>query len=817
MNYKYTFFQTIRTYKKHYILATCITVILAVGMSFNATVFMIINTVLFRPMYANESHNLLSIYDYDITSNRFKPISHFDYLNISEYSSSFDSYMAFTPSFFKFKSRNTKAQMVMGEYVTDNYFDVLGIKPIVGRTFTDTNKNNENYSQVIISYNLWKNKFNSDPDIIGSDLEIDEKLYVIIGIMPQKFHSFVFPGVPSQVWIPFSNIRDKRENFSSVVVGRLKDNVTFAQAQVEITSRCQWLDKMHPASDVSRNFRLFRTNDIRIVADPSAISIARGIAFLLQTLVITILFVILLNIAALFIAWGTSRKNEIAIMMALGCTRGRIVCQFLIENTIISIVGGIFGLLIAKFLPQIILESLPALPMNIEIVFDAAVDIRVVLFMFFLCLISGILSGLMPAIRASRIEPGVLLTENDVEKTLFKIKRLHWIIVPQIVLSLFLLIPAGLLYNSFIKIKNVYDSPYVKNSAVVSINFTFNGYSQEKIDGFLSTLMRETSKPHGIKHICFANSFPLSGTRSSVIMVNNNDKKKWGFVSNMHVSDNCFETFDSLLLHGRIFDERDASPDSDAVIITKSLAEKFWQTSNPINQSIFIEENEKKWKTLKVIGIVNDLPINPLGNKTSEYTMFLPFSQNNSREISIIGSGGSQAPVILEKLQRIIYTLDDNIATTENSTMQQYGERQIYIITILITIFALLGFSGLLLTCICIYGLISHSIAKRRHEIGIRIAVGAQRKDIIIMFLKEGLKILVPALLIGNAGAALIVHILSNSSAIQFVSIFLPEVLFEPFVFIFSSAFIGSGTMLVCYIPTIMIIFKEPITLIKKT
>ena len=822
---RHAIYQIKKTFKKHYILTTAIIVILAMGMGVNITVFMTINAALFRPLPVSESHNLLSLYNYDIKSTQFGNISYPDYQDIVEYSSSFDDLLAYIPNQFKLKTRNSRAQITFGELVSDNYFDVLGVKPIIGSTFTDNIRNEGNYSSVVISYYFWKNRFNSDPDVVGTDLEINENLFTVIGVMPSRFSGIYFPGIPTQLWIPFSSVRvtdsvtlNEREKSSVLIVGRLRDNATLSQAQAEMDLRSQQLNKIYPShSGNNRNYKLFQTNDIRIAPDPSAISIMRGVSLLLQTLTLTILLVVILNVSALFLVWGSGRKKEIAIIMAIGCTKRRIICQLLAENIIVSLIGGISGLFIAGFMTEFISNSIPTLPMGLEIVLDAPVDIRVVLFTFFLCLCTGIISGLIPAIKATNVEPAVLLAEND-KKTVFKLKinRLYGIIVPQISISMLLLIPAGLLCNSFLKVRDVYQTPYVKHSAFVGIDFDFSGYSTEKKDKFLSMLAQESSKLQNVNFICFANGFPLSGGPRTPVMVEVNDKKQFGLVSNLHVSNGCFEIFGASLLHGRTFDEREDFSNSDAVIITESFAKKYWKTSNPLNQYIIIEESFEKLKTLTVIGIVKDVQSNPSRDVSDEF-VFLPFSQNSSRAINIIGRGGSPAPLILDKLQRLIYDLDDNVVIFENSTMQQYANQRTYIIKALIAAFAMLGVSGMLLTCIGIYGLISYSIAQRRHEIGLRMAVGARRSDIVLMFLKEGLKVMIPGVLLGNIGTVLGVQILSKSSAMRFVSIFIPEIsLWEPFIFIGASAIMGLGTMLACCIPALKIIFKDPMTLIKQ-
>ena len=824
MNFKYIIRQIVKTFKKHYILATAIIAILAMGMSVNITIFMIINAALFRPLPVPESNNLVSLYNYDIKSSRspFGLISKSDYLDLAEYGSSFDGLMTYGAMLCKLKTKNTRAQTAVTEVTSDNYFDVLGIRPIIGRTFTGNMKNNEGYLPVVISYSLWKNKFNSDPDVIGTYLEVNEKQFAVIGVMPSRFTGLWIPGVSTQLWIPFSGLRDTAfsgaETDPALVVGRLRNNASLSQAQAEMDSRSQWLDKTKPSfKDTGRNFRLFRTNDMRIAPDPSSLPIMRGVSLLLQTLVAAILFVVILNIAALFLAWGLGRKKEIAIIMAIGCTRGRIICQLLIESVFTSLIGGIFGLLIAGFLPGFIQNLIPVLPFNVELALDAPVDIRVVSFMFFLCLCTGVIAGLAPAIRASNVSPAVLIAENDV-KTLFNLKfsRLHWIIVPQISVSLFLLIPAGLLFSSFIKIRNVYQTPYVKHSAVVGVDFELSGFSPERKDRFLSALKRETGNLRDIKSVCLSNGFPLSGRRYAEISDDVDNNAQRHLISGLYVSNDCFETFDIPLLHGRIFDERDDFPDSDSVIISESIAGRYWKESNPLNQQIYITEGYEKWKALKVIGVVKDVQTAAFRQPPYKY-IFLPFSQNNSRENYIIGRDGSSANLISDRLRQFIYNLDDNIVIIENSTMQQYGDRQLYIIKALIAVFAIFGFSGILLTCIGIYGLISHSIAQRRHEIGIRIAVGAQRKDIIMMFLGDGLKMAIPGLILGNIGTALLIQILSKSLAIGFISIFIPTIsLWEPFVFVGASAIALSGTMLACYIPTLKIDFDDPMKAIKE-
>jgi len=377
----------------------------------------------------------------------------------------------------------------------------------------------------------------------------------------------------------------------------------------------------------------------------------------------------------------------------------------------------------------------------------------------------------------------------------------------------------GTLKLKIMKIRNSYQTPYVKQSAVVSIDFqtNVNKYSSEKKDKFLSALMREADNLRGIKSICFANNFPLSGGGWANMYIDVDNEKRFEHLTSLHVSNGCFETFGTSLLYGRTFDERDDFPNSDAVIITKSLAKKYWKTSNPLNQRIMLEGAYIECKEFTIIGIVNDVKEKAFNDTSSSGYIFFPFSQNSSKGIDILGRGGLSAPLILDKLQRMVYDLDDNLIITEKSTMQQYADRQTYMVKALIAVFVIFGLSGMLLTCIGIYGLVSHSVAQRRHEVGIRMAVGARRTDIIMMFLKEGLKVVIPGLLLGNAAAALIIHIASMSSAMGFVSLFIPRIsLWEPFIFVGASAIIGVGTMLACYIPTLKITFENPMTAIKQ-
>jgi hypothetical protein len=208
-------------------------------------------------------------------------------------------------------------------------------------------------------------------------------------------------------------LQDANDQSHVFVIGRLRNNTTLSQAQAEMNTRCQWLDKMYPTTEGGRNCRLSPASNILVMMDPSEISIMRGVSALLQALVASTLIVVILNTTALFLAWGLSRKNEIAIFMALGCTRGKILRQLLAENIIVSLIGGVLGLFIASILPGIISTLIPELPLGIEIVVDTPVDIRAILFMLILCLSVGIIAGLIPAIKASNVEPSVLLAEND--------------------------------------------------------------------------------------------------------------------------------------------------------------------------------------------------------------------------------------------------------------------------------------------------------------------------------------------------------------------------------------------------------------------
>jgi putative ABC transport system permease protein len=807
---------SIRTLLKNPGFAAVGLLVLALAIAVNTAIFTIVNAVLFRPLPVRAPDELMYLYH---ANPRVVAITYRDFLYLRENSDVFVDMLAR----LRFSSRLTvggETDQVSGEVVTANYFDLLGVKAMLGRTFVAEDDQASNTEPaVVISHSLWKSRFNSDPGILGKRVELDRRPFTIIGVMGLEFQGISNPWQASQYWVPIApwhagneSVKEFFPTVDRVIVlgiGRLKPGVTAAQGRAIIATMGKQLQQaFHPDSRESLSLVLLESRRISLPFDPSGKVVPSRLATALMTVTGIVLLIAAANLAGILMARGVTRRGEIAVRLAFGAPRWRLMRQLFTESILLSMLGGVLGLLLARFLVSLFLTSTPGPFGRMQASLDVPIDIHVLLFTAVICFGAGVLVGLAPALQASKTDLLSSLSGAGIAAPRSVRSRLrHWIVIPQVCLSLVLLLVAGVLVRTLLRVE-LTDPGYNPNHLVfVDFNLPSPGREHRSSGDFKAwaekrrlfdrrVLERAKASPEFIS-AGTALSLPSSSISMKSWVVaregffSKNPQYRW--VSRADVSPGYFKTLEVPLLRGRDFDERDVSASPRVAIVCDALARWLWPGKDPIGEFLALHEPGSKYapKWLEVVGVVKEVkPVLSEGGPNP--TVYLPVEQGSYAGAVVARGYGSPAQLI-RSLRKAVTDADVTAEISRSGTMTQAIAEIRYPRRMAAAILAVSGLIGLLLACVGIYGVVSYSVAQRIREIGIRAALGAQRRDILKLVIGEGVKVA----LIGSVLGAILSFAATRIASSYVVAI--PAM--DWITFIAVLLLLATVILLACYIP----------------
>jgi predicted permease len=801
------FAYAIRRLKSQPAFTAVMIVVFAIGIGVNTAMFSIVNAALFRPLPVRDPGRLSNVYCIRERGARPSFLSYPDYIDLREQKGAFDDILAFTAALEPVTAER-RTEVAPCELVSFNYFDVLGITPSLGRTFLPDERATAGAQPVaVISHGLWKKRFNSDSSVLGTELKINGHSFRIVGVAPPPFKGLWFPDVASaQVWIPIEmagaintgiDLAD-RSRSEVLAIGRLAPGVSLKQAQAAADIRARQLERSYPATNRTRNFRLFPTSSVRIPAEPSAGAVPSLISVALLAVSGTILIIAGMNIAGLLAARGITRRKEIAIRLAIGAGRWKIVRQLLAETVLLSGFGGLLGMVLAKVLLAVALANIPEKLEFIELSLELPIDIRVLLFTFLVCLGTGVLVGLGPALRISRADLVTALNSEGLGSGQQRRRGLrYWILVPQICCSLALLVIAGLFVWTVLQAQWLDPGFETAHVATASIDLEWNKYSEEKGREFWHRLLAEALTMPGVTSASLVNGLPLSGMNGPPRKGVQTERELIAGTNSVHavysgdISPGYFLTMSIPIVRGRDFDSRDGKSSSPVVIISQSAARSFWPGEEPLGKQLALPDRGKT-KLYEVIGVVKNVRGSALERVQLPY-VYVPFEQQYSRRMVLIARTPGDPRQLTERLRALVYKIDENVSALETKTLAENVGFILYLLRMAAAILAVCGMFGLVLATVGLYGVVSYSVAQRTREIGIRAALGAQRRDIMTMVIGEGIKVTLAGTILG---------LLVSLAARRYILMFsLGIVKTNPVVFIAVPVVLGIIVLLACYIP----------------
>lgn len=655
-------------------------------------------------------------------------------------------------------SLGEEARRTNGMVVSANYFSVLGVRPAIGRFFLpEEERVPGGHPVAVVSDRFWRETLEADAEAIGSTILVNRHPFTVIGVAPPEFRGH-FAAVQPEVWVPISmtfaagvgseHLLTSRASVWMMIVGRLAPGASHEEANAAVAATMARLREAYPESNRDRGAR---------VAPLSAVAGAfRGpvTAFLGVLLALSgvVLLVTCANVAGLLLARSATREREIAIRLALGAGRGRLIRQLVTEAMVLFVIGGAGGLLLAVWVMGLV--SAIDLPTPVPIELDLAADGRVIAFGLALALMAGLLSSLLPALQSSRpdLVPALKDDRSDRSGSKFRLRRLF--VSGQVGLSLLLLCAAGLFLRSLQRSGEIPTGFDPEEVEMVTFDLSLDGYDEESGRRFLSSLLDRTRGIPGVSEASIASDLPMDMSANEQPFLPDGWKgPEHGMGSAFNiVGDGYFETLRVRVLEGRGFTPADDARAPGVAVVSRTFASRAWPGEPAVGRRIQRSPrpgeaaDPRAWLT--VVGVVDDVK-NQLLTEEPEPMAYLPVAQSYEPELSLLVR--SDGPSRASEIRQAIHALDPNLSRTPVRSVESYTGLGLLPQRLAASLSTGLGVLALLLSALGVYGVVAYSVAQRSREIGIRLAVGADRRDILRLVLGGTVRMVLPGVLAGGA------------------------------------------------------------------
>jgi predicted permease len=739
---------------------------LAIGIGANTAVFSFADTLLLRPLTVPRPGEVLTVGS--TSASTIRPIllaSYRDYVDVRDRSQSFEGLVAFSDTVVGFATGpENPPKLAIGMLVTGNFFPVMGVEPALGRAFRpDEDRVPGRDAVVMLGHAFWQREFGADPAIIGRAIRLHGIEFTVIGVTPARFTGMdqyvryefftplmMWPGLVPDSRVPPFEARDVR---TLDVRGRLKRGVTLAQANTELSVIAGDLERAYP--DTNRNQTITARTELqaRIAAAPP---IAR-LLVMLNLLAAAVLFVACANVAGLLASRAPVRAREIAMRLAIGAGRPRIVRQLITESLLIAVLGGVLGLGVGY--TGVTMFRRFQIPTDLPIVASFELDRRVLLVSLVVALLSAVLFGLAPAIRSTRADLTTVMKSTDAAG----FGRRRWgralLVAGQVAVSVVLLVVATFIYRGFQQQLGTGPGFRTDHLLMMSLAPGQLHYTESQAARFFERVAEEARRVPGVQSAALTRYMPMDGLPPSVTIVPEGFEfpagKDSATVARSIVDEDYFDTIGLPILRGRAFRATDAAAAPKVAIVNEVIAQRYWPGQDPIGKRFRLDNRAGPW--VEIVGVA----------KTSKYSfaierplefVYLPYRQRAPESMFLLVRSLGDPASLVTPLREVVRGLDANLPISNTRTMEElYRLRSVVILNVIVSLIAAMGLMGLALALVGLYGLVAYAASRRTKEIGIRMAIGAGRSDVMRMVLGHGLVLALAGLgvgLLASAGAA---------------------------------------------------------------
>jgi macrolide transport system ATP-binding/permease protein len=771
---------------------------LALGIGANTTVFSYMDAMFWRPLPLPHPERLVRMYG-AAAGGDFDTFSYANYTDVRDRAAAFSGLAAHQTVTIDL-AIGEEAQRAQAELVSGNYFDVLGLAPQVGRLLhSDDDQGLGAHPVAAISDTLWRRRFASDPGVAGKSIHLNGHAFTVIGVLPASFRG-TFPTFATELWAPLAMHEEVRPRGLSLSnrgwgwlhgTGRLKPGVTREQAEAEVGAIAAQIAEQYPRSvDTGFHFQLLPATAMR---EEFAGTASRLLLFL--TIAATsVLLIACGNIAGVLLARAMSRRGEIAIRQSLGASRGRLVRQWITESVLLAMLGGMAGTALSLWLTGAALKLAPRDFATFSP--DLRLDWRTAGFAFAASLLAGLLFGWFPALWVRRADVASTLKHEGGSAAKAARSRLYGALVTvQISLSVVLLIAAGLLFRS-LRQSDAFDAGFKTQSLVVAeLDLKRAGYKIPAQVAFYSELMDRIRALPAVQGITFAAVVPLATERENIgvyipgIVVPGG--KPYVSIAGNMVGEDYFETMGIPMVSGRAFNAGDGLPDANRVaIIGEAMARQFWPAESPIGKMIRFDT---RGPDVEIVGVARDIKYYDLRETPRPY-IYRPFRQAApDGPPALIIRAVSDTAVVIAALKTQLRAMNPNLSWDHALDFTELRREAFAPARVMLATATVFGVIALVITAIGLYGIISYSVSRRTSEIGVRMALGARRADVLRMVIGEGIQLA----LIGTGLGLLLAFGLTRYLSSQLFGVTATD----PFTYIATTAVVFVVAIAACYLP----------------
>lgn len=784
---------------------------LAVGIGLNSAIFTIVDNLLFRPLPFADAERVVSIYTSDDRDARYGSSSYPDLKDLSAATGTVFESISGHAMMFAAIGIDGDNRLAFGEVVTANYFSALGIPLAAGAGFSAEHETGEGAHPVaVISDRLWRRSFGGRADAIGRTMTIKSRPYTVIGVANADF-SGMMPGIVADLWIPMSMVADvepagqidvvpsatgttrlqQRGNRWMFLKGRLRDGVSVAAAQSALDSVMTSLESAYPVSNRNRRPTVMPATDVRF--HPEIDAVMRPAGAVLMGAVGLVLLIACANLASMLLARGASRTKEMALRSAIGASRMRLVRQMAVESVVLSLLGGGAGLLLAMWATSWVVSA--RLPIDLPIAFTLAMDWRLVAFTGALSLFTGLMFGILPALKASRPELVASLKDDASLATPGRAFGLrHSLVVVQVAVSVVLLVGGLLLVRSLFAGFNTSPGFPVNGLVTATISMDLHGYDDARAKQFFELAVERVRRLPGVTSVALAERLPFSpNMHTTTIVVDGRPEAtpdNGASVDTTRVTAEYFDTLGVPLVAGRGFDARDTPESVRVAVISETFARTYFPNGDALGNRVRMRD--QAGPIVEIIGISKDYMMRRIGEEPLSVIHFA-VSQRPAPTYSLLTRTTGNMDVTVGNIQRELRAMESQLVFLELGSLSRMVSTSMLPITLGASVFGGLAGLAMLLAGVGLYGVIAFSVSRRTREIGIRMALGSSRGMVVSRVLREALTLVVIGTIAGVALAAVGAQALS--------SVLLGVTPFDPVSYLIAGAVLLAVAALAAIVP----------------